>query len=283
MPLLKRPTNSIPMILFETYEIKIMSKAKKTTKEQVEQNKQPRIHLVAQGKGGAGKTFVASLLCQNFIRSNTAYKAFDLDPVNRSLTAISGLNVESWKVLQTNADIDPVKFDELVEVIYQTDKDIILDLGATSFLPFNSYLVQNRIFELLRTSGNIKVIIHCVIRGGSSLIECLNGLKKLCTYYSADDTHIVVWLNEVEGEISRDGKTFEEMKIYNDIKNRIARIVIIPEMKDYLHRHDMIEILKRNQMFDSAISSAKTGIVSKMRIQNLKKTFCDIAAEAIEV
>ena len=261
-----------------------MSKKAEIKPEQSETSKQavrPKIHVVAQGKGGAGKTFIASLLCQSYLRTGKKYEAFDLDPVNRSLAAIAGLNAQPWKILQTNADIDPARFDRLVETIYQTKHDIIMDLGATSFLPFNNYLVRNGIFELLKESANAEIIIHCVIRGGSSLLECLNGLKKLCTYHSSTQAKIVVWLNEVEGEIERNGKTFQCMKIYDETSSRISRIVVLPEQKDALHRQDMIELLKRNEMFDAAIKSAQTGIVSKMRIKNLKQLFCDVADEAI--
>ena len=251
--------------------------------EAVAKESTPSLHLVAQGKGGAGKTFISSLLCQQYLREKVEYAAFDLDPVNRSFAAIPGLNAKPWTLLNSNADIDPVKFDDLVEVIFHSKCDVVLDLGATSFLPFNNYLSRNCIFELLRKEANIKVIIHCVIRGGSSLLECLNGLNKLCVHHSQEDAEIVVWLNEVEGEIARGGKHFKEMKIYKEMKSRIARVVVIPELKDYLHRNDMLELLKNNQRFDDAIESKQTGIVSKIRIKNLKKTFCDVAKDAIGV
>jgi CO dehydrogenase nickel-insertion accessory protein CooC1 len=45
-----------------------------------------KIHLVLQGKGGVGKSLVASLVTQYFVKQNNGEPIFcaDTDPVNRT-------------------------------------------------------------------------------------------------------------------------------------------------------------------------------------------------------
>ena len=255
-----------------------------TTGNQASTEVGPRkLHIVNQGKGGAGKTFVASLLCQAYLDKAIPYLAFDLDPVNRSLAAIKGLNAEPWEVLDGGGspDVNPEKFDLLVEEIINAKSDVILDLGATGFIPFNNYLETNKVLELLRKNANIETTIHCVVRGGSSLLECLSGMKKICENYSEKDASIYIWLNGVEGEIEFDGKTFTQMQAYESVQSRIAQIVTINEEPSKLQRNDITSMLSKHLTFKEAIDSNHTLFVAKWRLGMLKKKLVGGAANAL--
>ncbi len=232
------------------------------------------LHLVMQGKGGAGKSFVASLLCQYYQDKNSEYQAVDLDPINRSLAAIGGLNTEIWSIMKEdgNLTVDPERFDELIEYIVTQKCDVIVDNGSTSFLPFNNYLIQQDITDLLKENG-VDTSIHCVIRGGASLRDCIQGLNQLCEYHSPESTTIYAWLNEVEGAIEAKGKTFEQMTVYKNWHERIRGIITLPEQKNELYQKDVARMLKNSMTFDSAIASKETRLVSKKRLGELKKDY----------
>ncbi len=234
------------------------------------------LHLIMQGKGGAGKSFTASLLCQFYQEKKRSYCAIDLDPVNRTLAAINGLDAEIWEIMKKggNSTVDHEKFDELIEYIVSTETDIIIDTGSTSFMPFNNYLIQQEITDLLLENG-FKTSIHCVIRGGASLKDCMQGLYSLCEQHSEESTSIYVWLNEVEGKIEAKGKTFEEMSVYTKWRERIEGIITIPEQDNELYQKDITKMMKNSLTFDSAISSKEFGLVSKNRLKQLKKYYID--------
>src|ERR1700721_1376864 len=59
----------------------------------------PTIHLILQGKGGVGKSIVASWLAEFLIGRGQPVRCFDGDPVNRSLAQIKALNVEKLDLL----------------------------------------------------------------------------------------------------------------------------------------------------------------------------------------
>jgi len=234
------------------------------------------IHLVMQGKGGAGKSFVSSLLCQFYQSKQRAFEAIDLDPVNHTLAAIKPLKAQIWNILKKadNPTIDPIQFDALVEHIVAGDGDLIVDTGSTSFLSFNNYLIQQEISQLF-DEHQIQTHIHCVIRGGSSLSDCIGGLDRICNHHDPDTSTVYVWLNEVEGPTRSDGKDFEQMKTFVRQKDRIEGIIRIPEQTNELYQRDMTNMLQNAQTFQQAIESKQTGLVAKKRLTQLQQYFND--------
>jgi hypothetical protein len=54
----------------------------------------PTIHLTLQGKGGVGKSLVASILAQYFRHRNAEIHCLDTDPVNQTLSQYTELRAE---------------------------------------------------------------------------------------------------------------------------------------------------------------------------------------------
>ena len=53
-----------------------------------------KIHLILQGKGGVGKSLIASLLMQYLQKKSYNVIAIDTDPVNSTLHGYSKLNIQ---------------------------------------------------------------------------------------------------------------------------------------------------------------------------------------------
>ena len=63
------------------------------------------VHLSLQGKGGVGKSLVASILSQYFVSKDRAVHAVDADPVNQTLAQYEALVVERLNLLK-NGNVD---------------------------------------------------------------------------------------------------------------------------------------------------------------------------------
>jgi cellulose biosynthesis protein BcsQ len=76
---------------------------------------QGAVHLSLQGKGGVGKSLVASILAQYLAANGHTVRCVDTDPVNKTLSQYKGLlQVETLKLLREGG-VDQRAFDVLVE------------------------------------------------------------------------------------------------------------------------------------------------------------------------
>ena len=93
-----------------------------------------KIHMILQGKGGVGKSFIAATLTQFKISTGQKPLCVDTDPVNSTFNGFKSLNVKRLNIMDGD-EINPRNFDHLVEQIAQSKNDIIIDNGASSFVP----------------------------------------------------------------------------------------------------------------------------------------------------
>ena len=83
----------------------------------------------------------------------------------------------------------------------------------------------------------------------------------------------VVWLNPFWGPVSLDGKTFEQMKIYQDIKKRIETVVNLPAFTDELFPQDIASMLKSRLTFKEAIELPDHSLMSRHRLKVAQREF----------
>lgn len=112
----------------------------------------PTIHLTLQGKGGVGKSLVASILAQYFRHRGAEIHCLDTDPVNQTLSQYTELRAEHL-ALMDDGRIDSRGFDALMERLLTEDAIFIVDNGASTFIPLWSYIFENDVLDLLRASG----------------------------------------------------------------------------------------------------------------------------------
>ena len=70
-----------------------------------------------------------------------------------------------------------------------------------------------------------------------------------------------------------DGKTFEQMKIYQDIKKRIETVVNLPAFTDELFPQDIASMLKSRLTFKEAIASPDQTLMSRHRLKVAQREF----------
>ena len=231
-------------------------------------------HWILQGKGGVGKSLIAGVLLQYLRQKGLPASGIDTDPVNHTLGGYHGLEVKTINILGED-NVDARKFDDLMEHIFSagSDEHLVIDNGASSFLPLLSYLKENKAIGLLQDNGH-QVFLHSVLTGGQSMLDTLSGLRSLCVTFALP---VVVWLNLYFGEIKDQGKNFEEFNLYQEFKHQLRNIVSMPSMNKDTYGKDVQDLLARKQSFAEAINSSMP-IMVRQRL----KTYWSMMALAIE-
>ncbi|EGU0150158.1 conjugal transfer protein TraL [Vibrio parahaemolyticus] len=229
-----------------------------------------KVHFIKQGKGGVGKSLAAAILTQFKLSKERKVIPIDTDPVNATLKGFEAFDTIHFQIVEKGV-VQPAKFDQLMELIMKetdADTEIIIDNGASSFLPLTQYIVENDAIEILSEQGH-EVYIHNVITGGQAMLDTLQGLDTIANT-TADKAKLIVWLNEYWGKIEQDDKTFEQMKVYAKHKNRISGVITIHEQSE-LFNLDFKHLLTERMTFREASVSDAFTFMSKNRLSKLQK------------
>lgn len=236
----------------------------------------PNTHFVLQGKGGVGKSFVANLLAQSLIAKGAPALCIDTDPVNGTLHAFASLGVQRINILEGD-EINTRQFDLLIEAISKCKTDVVVDNGASSFVPLSHYLISNEVPSILQELGHT-AIVHTVITGGEMLMPTLSGFASLVTQFPAS-VPFVVWLNPYHGVIDYEGKAFTDTKVYKENKSRVAGIVQIPDVKKETFGIDIENMLKARRTFEEEQQAKGVVLMAKQRLKIFeRKAFAAIGA-----
>ena len=226
-----------------------------------------KIHITMQGKGGVGKSFVSATTAQYKHNKGQSSLCIDTDPINATFHGFKSLNVERLNIMEGD-EINPRYFDALIEKIANTQYDVIIDNGASSFVPLSHYLITNQVPTLLKDMGH-ELIIHTVITGGQALLDTINGFAQLVNQFP-EDVRYVVWLNPYWGKIESEGKSFEQLRVYKETKDRIAAIINIPDLKEETFGHDLSNMLQQKITFNEAIDSPERNIMTRQRLKLIR-------------
>lgn len=231
------------------------------------------VHMVLQGKGGVGKSLSASLLTQYFMEQGVAVGCIDTDPVNATLSGYKAFDGQTLDIMSGD-DVDPRRFDQLVEIILglPAGEHLIVDNGASTFLPFCSYLAENAVFSLLLSKG-LTIHLHCVVTGGQAILDTLSGLQSLLRSFVG--LPLTVWLNPYFGPVIRDGKEFEQFALYQEHAASIASIIRLPNRRKDTFGKDLERLLADRLTFAEASVSPDYPIMVRQRLQMLWRDIRD--------
>ena len=153
-----------------------------------------QVHMILQGKGGVGKSFVASLLAQHFLAREITPVCIDTDPVNQTFAGYAAFNAHRLKLMRGD-DLDPSAFDQLVELVVAADEGqiFIIDNGSATFMPLCAWMLENKAVAFFKEAG-VGLTLHSVLTGGQALGDTMVGLGKLLKHFP--DLPSVIWLNE---------------------------------------------------------------------------------------
>ncbi len=227
----------------------------------------PTIHLILQGKGGIGKSVVASWLAEFLIGRGQPVCCIDGDPVNRSLGQYKALGAEKLDLVNQDGVVMRSRYDLLTERFLKEESVFVVDSGATAFLPFWTYIVESDVITVLRQAGR-RVYIHIPISGGEMLNDTLLGFSTLAE--TATENSLVVWINEYFGPVASDGKTFDQMQVYLDNREKVLTSVGIPRRSPDTFGENIRQMRERKLTFDEAIRTSNFYVVEKSRLYRVR-------------
>lgn len=226
-----------------------------------------KIHMILQGKGGVGKSMVSSIIAQYLTTPESLPLCIDTDPVNATFTGYSSLDVKRIDIME-GKKIDVRKFDIMIEMVAEEERSVVIDNGASTFVPLSNYLITNQVPSMLQEMGH-EVIIHTIITGGQALLDTISGFSQLLSQYPTE-CKFVAWLNPYWGPVENDGKKFEQMKAYTTNKQRLSAIIEVPTLEDDA-RVDFTEMLQTRRTFDEVLNSKEVTIMSRQRLKIAKR------------
>lgn len=234
------------------------------------------INMTLQGKGGVGKSFISSLLAQYYLPRAENLQCFDTDPVNQTFAGYKAFPVETIRLGERQDEINARYFDALIEKIIDLPEEavVVIDNGASTFLPLLGYLVEAQAFEVLRDLGH-EIRLHTIVIGGQGANDTIQGLGQILTHLP--DLPIVVWLNEYFGRIERrmtNGQieAFEQSGVYKKNSDRIHALVRLPEVRKETFGHDIEQMMRARLTFDEAVQSPEFAVMARQRLKMTWRT-----------
>lgn len=231
------------------------------------------IHLTLQGKGGVGKSLVASIIAQYLRDKGREVRCIDTDPVNRTFAQYAALSADRLNLRDEHNRIEQRAFDSLMERFLTEDTTtFVVDNGASTFLPLWHYLLENNALDYLRQNGR-RVYVHTVITGGQALLDTLNGFHELAQ--STGERNIVVWVNEYFGRVEAEGKKFSEMAAYRDNAEKVCGAIVFSKRNQDTFGRDVEEMIAAKLTFTEAIGTSKLPIMAKQRLKIVQRDLFD--------
>lgn len=221
------------------------------------------VHLILQGKGGVGKSVVASWFAEYLINRGRNARCIDADPVNRSLAQYRRLSAESLDIVGPDGVIVREQYDQLLQRFVREDAVFVVDSGATAFLPFWGYILETEMARVLQEAGR-RIFVHCVVSGGEMLADTLVGLDTLAK--GAPEQSLVVWLNEYFGEVEADGKSFSEMNVVREHASKMIGTIGIARRSADTFGVTIQRMRRAKLTFEEAIQSDRFLLAQKSRL-----------------
>ncbi len=240
-----------------------------------------KIHVFLQGKGGVGKSFCATMLAQYLLDLDRTVLCIDTDPVNATFASYP--RFQAFRIdLMTGKNIDPLKFDQIIEHISTADdENVIIDNGASSFVAFSNFLLENTIPAMLTEEGH-QILLHTIVTGGTGQYDTVYGFASLAQQF--EGTLLYVWLNPYLGNIEHEGKLFTEFQPYLDNANRVAGIIEIPAFPSETFGVNFAEMLKSRKTFAEATApEVQLPIMTRHRLKMIQKRIYDAIALCPEI
>src|SRR5574337_66672 len=222
------------------------------------------IHLVMQSKGGVGKTVVASLLAQALKEEGKQVRCLDLDSLNPSFAAISGIGAERVDLLGDDGATDVESMNACFSGLLTSDVTTVIDTGASSFAPLSEYLISTGLLELMIARGK-RVIVHVPLVGGEALLEAAAAFKALVVQFPAG-VEFSVWLNSFFGPVATDeGTKIEDTALFDDLRDRVSSFVRLRALNPRFEGATFRKMLQAKMTFAEALAdSSPFDLISRL-------------------
>lgn len=219
------------------------------------------INIVLAGKGGVGRSMVASCLAQYFMSLKSDLYCANADPLSVGFNAYEDFNVDQINILTNHGEFAMSKFDRLVHRLIEHPGDSVIDTGGASYAAILGYLARNEVLPLLKARGK-RVIIHAPIVGGIGLEPSLRGLRALLQLRAP----IVVWKNEHFGPLVENGCcALEQSEVFRAAGDQIVGVVELFPTNPDTHGKDICLMLKERWTFARVMNIPEVKLMQRRR------------------
>ena len=244
-------------------------------KKQSTSNQRRVCHHVLNGKGGIGKSTVSSILLEFLTEKNNGNAlGLDTDVNNRTISDIKSLDVVVLNLAPDSNTVDISKFDDMLMFMMQDErtksKDLVIDCGATIYMPLYSYLVNNDVFNLL---SDFEHYVHIPVAIGTEAeADCLLQLDSMLNAFGDTPTY-VVWENQFFS--TKSDHDIEKLEAYQKNKEKIFAVVKMTK-RDILFESALEKMKKRKQIFADVNMDPEYNILEKSRLHKIKTDYWDM-------
>lgn len=222
-----------------------------------------KVFIVSQGKGGVGKSTIATMLASYLLEKGEKVKCVDTDGVNLTFSAYKALCVVEKNILgEDYQTADLKKIDDFFSDILEneTNETIIVDIGASSFLPVRGYIFNNEIHKMI----DIDITFVLPICGGASEDTTMLGINDTVADFKTDCSYLVVQ-NERDGKL-RFANSNLEKKMLEELKEKYLGDVVLPKIHGILASD--FEIVTKNKLIFSEFDKCKElKILNRQRLK----------------
>ncbi len=228
------------------------------------------IHLILQGKGGVGKTYVSAILAQYLLAKGAPLSCFDTDPVNSTFTAFQALNVQHVNLILDDR-INQAAFDPFFESLMHLGHDAVVDNGATSFDPLIRWLYDSDVIGYMQQAG-AQIVMHTIVAGGNGLQDSMTGFADLAANFGGQ-CPFFVWRNHFFGDLQLDGLDFEQCGIFREHASVVSGVMTMKRYNPDTFGKDIEALLSRKLTFDEPMELPEFLLFQKSRLFRVKKEF----------
>lgn len=221
-------------------------------------------HFVLQGKGGIGKTLVAAWLSQWIeTKAPGTLAGYDADQENATFAAYQALNVHLVNVMRKDRTIDRKMFDAMLLKIFESRNNTVVDVGANTFSPLMSYLMENNFLDMLRESGK-KVYIHTIIGGGDNLKDTTAGFVSLARQTTVP---MVIWLNE--NAAWGDTENFIESDTFGKHAENVRGVILLQGRNSDTFGDDIRRMNKERLTLEEIMQAPQFSVLERSRLNTV--------------
>ena len=222
-----------------------------------------KVHMMLQAKGGVGKSTCVALLAQ-YLKDHLdrAPLCLDTDPSNKTFTGWRSLAVKHIDIAVAG-DLEKSRFDLVVEQIAGADRDVVIDNGASGFIPITSYIAANDLGLVLEGMDR-ELILHTVVVGGEAHRDTMDGLRFVANGFEA--APVVAWLNPMNGPIDR--AAFDKALDEAGLADRVT-VIDLPDFggpQATTFGRDFDAVLKEKQTFKEGRAARQSEIMVAHRL-----------------
>ena len=227
------------------------------------------IHIILQGKGGVGKSYVAFLMGQYFQSKGHKTLLLDTDPSNHTFSKVESLGVQHYDITDGD-DVNQGRFDGLLTLLADFDGDeIVMDNGSGGYISFVSYLASSGAIEELQDMGH-QVFLHSVIVGAENLSETFGSFKKMTE--TLPNALFVLWLNHhLYGQIEHGGQSLLSSKTLKSLGGQLRAVIELPKRKEEVFGRDIRQLMGSHLTFEEAVVDQKFHFMTRKRLRTVWK------------